>query len=539
MKIVYSRKGADLPFEELPRAVREARAYSGDYWGAFSVEKFASAKPLRYTHEDAGGWINYLVQWKPINFWYRDGGVQIWAYYEDFDNWQDTYGMDAVMAVYHSGHGDMDSNGKFSVPLGSDWYGRGTTAVSDKMRLGNEQVNYIFWSACYSLRVRGGHSPIRTWSPANLGWRMLFGFDTTSIDNPNYGKFFGQERDNGKSFSTAWLDASWRIYHGQAPSVVACDADKNKAQNRLFYERLFSWKHVSHNWWWWRWYYDAREKARNPNRALPKDMLVAELQSVDVDENYVRGVMRQYNIGMKLPGEVAATRDGIFSLKEGDVRVAFGDEGLYEVQRSQPNLSNRKQIPLDKAQSIANKTVKDYDLGKDVGLTFDRMRLASEAGGSSKGDEIEGPYTTETAVQFRQVINGLPVLTPGAGEVRVSIDNDGTVTSIHSSTRLIERLTDRPKNTTSTPSEKGPIGRPRAEDTAGCEELLEKEWQKHLAFWKVEGKAPEKYTVVPDSTEIGYEIRGNEAILAARRVVEVELGNGYRKLYWVVAPILR
>ena len=73
---------------------------------------------------------------------------------------------------------------------------------------------------------------------------MLFGFETTSVDNPNYGKYFFQEWNKNKSFSTAWLDASWRISHGQVPSVVACGANQADADARLSSERMFSWAHV-------------------------------------------------------------------------------------------------------------------------------------------------------------------------------------------------------------------------------------------------------------------------------------------------------
>ena len=47
------------------------------------------------------------------NFWLADGGVKTWAYYEDYDNWEDTYGIDADLITYHSGHGGMDGNGVF------------------------------------------------------------------------------------------------------------------------------------------------------------------------------------------------------------------------------------------------------------------------------------------------------------------------------------------------------------------------------------------------------------------------------------------
>ena len=127
--------------------------------GSFSIETFCDQGSLSLTHEDAAGWRNYLNKFNPSNFWYADGGVQPWAYYEEYDNWQDTYGMDAVMAAYHSGHGGMDANGVFYVPMGHDWGGLGCTATSNNMRLGNEHLRYLFWSTCESLRVFGGQSP--------------------------------------------------------------------------------------------------------------------------------------------------------------------------------------------------------------------------------------------------------------------------------------------------------------------------------------------------------------------------------------------
>jgi hypothetical protein len=125
---------------------------------------------LRYTHEDAGGWLDYVKKFTPLNFWYQDCGVQPWLYYEPYDDWQDTYGVDAVMAFYHSGHGGMDANGVFYLPMSKPWGNEGCTVVSssDKLVWGNERVRYIFLSTCLSLRVLGGHNPIRTWHRSKL-----------------------------------------------------------------------------------------------------------------------------------------------------------------------------------------------------------------------------------------------------------------------------------------------------------------------------------------------------------------------------------
>lgn len=109
-------------------------------FGAFSIERFVNQGPLSLTHEDAQGWLDYLARWQVPNFHFQDGNVQVWAYEETYDNWQDTYGMDAVLAVCHSGHGGMRAEGTFFAPLGGVWDSR-SDAISSNMRLGNEVVN--------------------------------------------------------------------------------------------------------------------------------------------------------------------------------------------------------------------------------------------------------------------------------------------------------------------------------------------------------------------------------------------------------------
>lgn len=541
LNIAYSRKGADSPFSEDPHIAGKLKAEPPDIYGAFSLERFADAVSLSSTHEDAEGWLEYLGKFYQRNFWYKDENVRIWAYYEDYDNWQDTYGMDAVLAVYHSGHGGMSADGVFRVPLGADWGGLGTRAYSNKMRLGNEQVNYIFWSTCVSCRVSDSHNPRKTWKDANKGFRMLFGFDSNSTDSPNYGKNFWKKWNGDRSLSTAWMDGSWDISHHQAPSVVACGSTAAEAKDRVFNERIMQWAHVSSNNWHWRWYYaaTAANALRDPCRSMPKDLLVAELGQRDVDEDYVLDVIERHGVDLELPGEVKASQDGIFYIKEADRRVAFEGDGSYEVQMASTNLDNRSQISIGRAKSIASESLKRFGLGREADLTFDRVRLEAEAGVNSKDSrDIDGPYITQTTVQFRQLINGLPVVTPSAGTVRVSVDNDGTVTAVQSSTSPVERLTDRPKNTTSAPTEEGSIARARAKGEDDLERMFLGEWRRLLTQFVLRGGVPSQYSVVPGSTEIGYDIRGNTAILVAQREIEVDFGDGFFKRYKLVVPIV-
>src|SRR5262245_23648876 len=109
---------------------------------------------------------------------------------------------------------------------------------------------------------------------------------------------------------------------------------------------------------------------------------------------------------------------------------------------------------MEGAANIAREAVGRYGLDREATLVFDRVQLALEGGGSNQGSgQRDGPFVTGTTVQFRQMINGLPVVTPGAGSVRISVDNDGTVTELHTSTRPIERMIDRPRNPLAAPGE--------------------------------------------------------------------------------------
>ncbi|MFN0073733.1 MAG: DUF6345 domain-containing protein [Chloroflexota bacterium] len=502
-------------------------------YGACSIESFCNAGALSLTHEDAQGWANYVAQFNALNFRFYDSSVQPWAYYEAYDNWQDTYGVDAVRAFYHSGHGGMDANGVFYAPLGGSWGNEGCTAISSKMRLGNEYLRYIFWSTCLSLRVLDGHSPIRTWNNSTLGLRMIFGFETVSVDDPNYGKFFWEEWNrNGRKLSQAWLDASWRIAHNQAPSVAACGSSAVDAQSRLYNEQYFQPQPVSHDWWWWRWY-NAASLARESSRTVPRQPLVANLRPLS--ESWAR--MAEIADGLAF-----GARNGIQgSYPEGGASpVRIGADGRIVARLAEANRSNRGAFGAQRALARAGEAIEQYGLAQNVQLVFDRVMLANEAGGSAAGSgAMEGPFTTETVVQFRQQIDGLPVITPGAGVVRISLDNDGTVTSVQSAVREVEGLSARLQSSVTPPPGSPALSAdPRPESEGDAEAALRTAFGRRLASLAVRGEVPVGYQVVPGTTEVGYHIQGDSAALITHQQVEVDFGGGYRKRYWVSAPLV-
>jgi hypothetical protein len=531
------RPGKESPFGQL-RADQAIKAYSGDQWGACSLETFADVSGLTYTHDDAAGFLDYLDNFAPYNYWLGDANVQVWEYEEAYDNWQDTWGADAVLVFYHSGHGGMDGNGVFQVPLGAAWDGR-TWAFSNNMRLGNEQVKYIFWSTCLSCRVLEGQNPIRTWSPANLGFRMLFGYETVSVDDPDYGSAFWNHWRSGKSFSQAFCDASWYdISTHQAPSVVACGADATEASNRLYNERFFSWDAVSTNWWQWRWYYAAASAAglRAPRFDLPASPLVARLRRRTVDEDYVASVRSRHDVPIAGSVELVERRDGLgFVARDGDVRLAVEPDGSYEVALAAANRENRSPIAIRSAIRAAEDVAAQHGVDGD-GLVFDRVRLQFEAGGTAEGSgTLQEPVVTETVVQFTQSINGLPVLAPGRGQLSIGIDNDGRPTTIRNTLRPVDELTDRARRMPTPPGASGPPA--AVGDRDDVEARLDDAWQRRMRGFLVQGSLPRAFAEVPGTTEIGYAIRGDEAALVARREVEVDHGRGISKRHRIEVPL--
>lgn len=74
---------ADNPFGAPGAAVVRGGA---NMYGANSIETFCNAGPLSLTHDDADGWVDYVDNFTPLNFRYRDAGVKIWRYCEQYDN---------------------------------------------------------------------------------------------------------------------------------------------------------------------------------------------------------------------------------------------------------------------------------------------------------------------------------------------------------------------------------------------------------------------------------------------------------------------
>ncbi|QCX80070.1 hypothetical protein C9F11_32420 [Streptomyces sp. YIM 121038] len=545
MRMNYADRGPSPLEPEKPGAAGDRDSTFG-WWGAFSVEKFADASPLSYTHEDATGFLAYLQQFYDRNFWFADGGVQVWAYEETYDNWQDRYGMDAVCAVYHSGHGTMDGGGVFIAPLGAAWDGR-TRAYSNRMALGNEKAKYVFWSTCLSLRVLDGHSPIRTWGGPNLGFRMLFGFETVSIDNPDYGKKFWEKWRSGQTFCDAWLNGSWDIYHGQAPSVCAVGATQAEAVNRLNTERNFFRDAVPDDWYAWRWYY-ARASLADESGEAPQGAQIVQLAPRDPSaELTAAGRIAEFPAAAL--EEVQVERQGVLSAASGDRTVSTGPHAVRWVRLAEANHRNTTPLPTERAVELARAFAEQHAQGAE--LVVDSVHDLMQNSGTKDGSETGVPTSLQTHVTLRQAFDGVPVISPDRGVIRVGLDNDGTVVQAQLSTRTATGTAREPSSRVAPPAAEGaraadaPAPRDPREALALAQERL-------LADLAVRGAADDgdygaavarerrpEVRDVPGTFRVGYEVVGNEAYPAARKLIEIGPEDGFRTRRWVTAPLAR
>ncbi|HQU31078.1 MAG: hypothetical protein HRU72_12025 [Planctomycetia bacterium] len=512
--------------EELNKAgVKTVVSGSNDFYGANSLETFSSASGLTYTHEDADGFLDYPTSFagKSANYWRKDAGVKVWAYEETYDNWQDTYGMDAVMVFYHSGHGNMDSNGVFQAPLGGKWDNR-DWAFSNNMAFANEELRYLFWSTCFSLRVSGPDNPVRTWwNPNKGGLRMMFGYETTSVDDPNYGKFFWDEWKKGKTFARAFLDASWRISHNQVPVVMAAGANASDAINRLNNERFFSRTPVTKGWYQWQWIGTLPTRSFASERSVPKQLSGIILNNKFANDEFIAKIAGKVGVTQK-DAAILLDPNGNRMLSTKEVHTNVNNQGTLNLYFGKTNIQNASLLDENKAIKIAQNIISDLGLNEGIKLTLGNIRHCFTSGGTLKGSgTIEKPYAVETIVQFRQSHEGVKSINSDHGLIAVSIDNDGRIVNLYDSTKLVLGEVDkRALNASSPPDPKGSSG-------TNTEAQFKKKIDRILA------DSESKSSVLHET--VGYDFSGNLGTLVHQKEIEVDFGQNLKKRYKVRVPL--
>lgn len=523
------------PFPEMEKESVSKVVVSGsnDFYGANSIETFSSASALTYTHEDAQGFLDYPTSFagKGANFWFKDAGVKVWQYEEDYDNWQDSYGIDSTMVFYHSGHGAMDANGVFQVPLGGKWDNR-DWAFSNRMAFANEELRYLFWSTCFSIRVTGPDNPIRTWwDPNKGGLRMMFGYETTSVDRPEYGTFFWDEWKKGKSFARAFLDASWRISHNQVPVVLAIGANQAEAISRLNNERNFTRQAATKGWYQWQWIGTLPNRTFKAKTTVPAGRKALILEDLFTDQNVTR-IAATAGIPKSRANTILFDAYGNRVMSSRDFTVFASKEGSLNIHYGKANMLNRDLISEQSALKIAEKAIKAFGFDEGIELKQGNIRHRFTAGGTARGSmQVEGATAVETIIQFRQTHRGIESVNSDHGLLTVSVDNDGKITNIYNSCRRIVDETDKPVTIIKSP----PTKRKTAEtnEEAAFRNKIKTIVNRNRAET---AKAPARSKILFEKA--GYDFSGNIGVVVKQRDVEIDFGQGFKKRYKLRVPIM-
>ncbi|MBI5896056.1 MAG: hypothetical protein HZB24_08655, partial [Desulfobacterales bacterium] len=503
--------------EQEMAAIKAVVGGSNDFYGATSLEHFSSASGLTYTHEDAQGFLDYPTSFtgKGANFWLKDAGVKVWEYEEAYDNWQDTYGMDSVMVFYHSGHGNMDGNGIFQAPLGAKWDNR-DWAFSNKMAFANEELRYLFWSTCFSLRVSGPDNPVRTWwQPNQGGLRMLFGYETTSVDDPDYGKFFWEEWKKGKTFARAFLDASWRISHDQVPVAMSVGANANEAINRLNTERFFTKAPATKGWYQWQWIGTLPERSFAYTTKTPKKLNALIFDNKLFDDERMSAIAQKVGISKRSAGTIKFDDNGNRMIGSSKIQVNVNREGALNIYLGKANIKDTVLLEEKKAVKIARELIGALDFDQGIELKPGHVRHRFTCGGTLKGSgRIEAPAPVETIVQFRQSHKGLESVNSDHGLITVCIDNDGSIINVYNSTKAILGEADKPRSIIPSPPEK------TESKTAETEAQFDKAISGILGRRSnARDRAPDQVKVL--SEKVGYDFSSKMGLVVRQRNVDV------------------
>ena len=529
------------PAEAVLEGRPDADAPDGGIYGACSAESYRAAGALYAAHRDAGGFLDAVDGFATPDFWRRVLAVKSWIY----DRADGAHGagrdMDAVRVFYHAGHGRMEPDGTFHLPMGALWSGADASLSSERMRFGEGALRYLFWSASESMRVAGGHDPMRSWFRANRGLRMMFGFASSCWDSGRQGMNFWRHWRMGKPLAQAWLDGAWDVSHDQGAVACACGDSPEAARARLWDERRFHADSVSAEHWAWRWLAPSGIEPRAPGPAEPPAEFAAlRLVPAAGDRALAEAVLSRLGFDPALmPGDPA---HGL-SLRQGGMRFLHRPDGHILLDFGLDPAPQAAPLPLVRRLLVGRaRTVlrRHGFLQPGTELVFDRVALALSATASRHGAHPPRERLDEIIVQFRQAIDGIPVLTPDAGTLRLAMRADGAPLRIESSLRRIAgRLPARAcrrGRPDDPPPPEGALA-PQATGALPVPQILARRSARLMRDLAARGAAPLSLRILPGSTEIGYGIRSDSARLVARQGIEIECLRGFRKRYWIQSDL--
>ena len=481
-------------------------------YGAASMQVYADGQVAYNTHASADGFLAYVNQFEQTSFRVKDQQVQWWQYDPPFDDWLNNYGCDSVEVFYHAGHGGTDgSTGDYSAPLGAAW-DNVIFLNSSQMSIGDQRLRYLFLATCDGCMVFPPNNPIRTWNVCNRGFRMLFGATGLIYDDPNYGTNFWNHWVGGDSFSQAWQDSLLDVSSGHQPASTAVGSSAADAQTRLFNERFFTNATAPRDWYWWRWVGNAPAAARAQIvQKFPTNVKFTRVAPRLVTRAGVLATMKRLGFAVR----VALPDSPLDWLRviAGEMRFAILPTGaMVEFAPATPVRSR-----LTEAEIIA---AAEAALGGTAGLNLTAIMPAQHAGAPAGGGPGAGePETFEHIVVYRQVVGGLPILSPGVGEVRVTVAASRRVRRIIDTRLEIGELRDSGPSPVTMPAPSG--GTVPVHRLTTFDEVLT---ALRRAAQAIRGGNDASSRLVPDSLSFGYALRGTDLVPVARAKVEIAQG---------------
>ena len=481
-------------------------------YGAASMQVYADGQVAYNTHASADGFLAYVNQFEQTSFRVKDQQVQWWQYDPPFDDWQNNYGCNSVEVFYHAGHGGTDaSSGDYSAPLGGAW-DNVIFLNSSQMSIGDQRLRYLFLATCEGCMVFAPNNPIRTWNVCNRGFRMLFGATGLIYDDPNYGTNFWNHWNSGDSFSQAWQDSLLDVASSQQPASTAVGSSAADAQARLFNERFFTNATAARDWYWWRWVGNAPSAAQaQAVQRFPATVKFARIVPRRMSRTAVLAAMRR--LGFTAPAALPEAPLDHLRASAGDARFAVVPGGyMVEYTPASPVRSKLSEGAILAAAEAA--------LGGAAGLGLAAILPAQHAGGPADGGRgMAEPETFEHIVVYRQLVAGLPILTPGAGEARVTVAASGKVRRIIDTRLEIGELRDSGPSPATMPMPSGGATPTSRLTTFG--EVLAALRHAARAFGGGDGGSSR---LVPESLAFGYALRGTDLVPVARARVEIAKG---------------
>ncbi|MGH9839113.1 MAG: hypothetical protein ACREEM_10045, partial [Blastocatellia bacterium] len=378
--------------------------------------------------------------------------------------------------------------------------------------------------------ISGGNDPYTTWGTRSKGIRFVFGYETVSIDSPNYGKYFWEEWNKGKTFKYAFLDASWRISTGQAPALVAFGSNSADAVARRDNERLLYAGSVSNNWGAWSWYNARSASFTTAAEALTTASRLGTPGNVDVvsrgnSNDEVSEIAEAF--GIQLPDESAIkarptdikmVRTDAADLvveKNGNFELIFKNEG--EEKATGDVLADDTLIA--RAQELAGQLSFLDGQTLRVGMIRD---LNENTGAEGFQNEAQ---VTEKTIVLDQTVNDTPFIDPEAGHLEITFGaRSGQLKRVRNTLKAIT------------------ISKVEGQTASAQPMSLEEARQSAMAAF---GQAADSNAamvssalVAAESEAVGYQMIDGQAVLVYRALISSSAAPGMRP-FQAIIPLVK